>query len=219
MNNVQLSEHIRANYPLTSRSIKLKKAAYGEFVNDADYIVSPMVDGKQKRCPAYQKWVSMVLRCNHQGCLKRRPTYSNSIICDEWKSFMSFRAWWIKNQVDGWQLDKDLLVPGNKTYSPDTCVFVPLWLNTFLCDQGKNRGAWPIGVCFTEKRNRFSAYCRDPIRKRGVTIGRYKTLEEARDAYVSTKLMHAESLKCEIDKIDPRLFASIKQIIESRRYD
>lgn len=217
MNNVQLSEYIRANYPLTSRSIKLKKAAYGEFVNDADYIVSPRVNGKQKRCPAYERWISMVLRCNHQGCLKRRPTYSNSIICDEWKSFMSFRAWWIANQVDGWHLDKDLLVPGNKTYSPSTCVFVPPWLNTFLCDQGKNRGEWPIGVCFTENRNRFSAYCRDPIRKKGMTIGRYKTLEEARDAYVSTKLMHAESLKREIDEIDPRLFESIKQIIESRR--
>lgn len=32
----------------------------------------------------------------------------------------------------GWQLDKDLLCPGNKVYGPDTCLWLPRSLNSAL---------------------------------------------------------------------------------------
>lgn len=40
---------------------------------------------------------------------KKWPSYIGVTVCDEWRSFMKFREWWLENHVDGWQIDKDLL--------------------------------------------------------------------------------------------------------------
>lgn len=217
MNNIELSNFIRFNYRLTSRSLKLKRVTFGEFVNDADYLVSPRIDGKQKRCPAYSSWMAMIIRCNHPSALKKRPEYINVSICREWNSFMSFRKWWVLNSVDGYHLDKDLIIPNNKEYSPSSCVFIPHWLNTFLCDQKSNRGEYAVGVSYRKSRGKFAAECRDPIRKKGCTIGYFDSEIEANHAYVERKLHHLNLLADEIDKIDARIFGVAMQIIESRR--
>ena len=217
MSDVDLSNSIRNGNPLTSRSIKLKRLIFDDFVNDADYVVSPRIDGKQLRCPAYAKWISMVFRCNHPSCLSKRPEYVGVTICDEWKSFMNFRSWWEKNCIDGYHLDKDLLVAGNKEYSPAACVFIPPWLNTFLCDQKARRGDYSIGVSFCSRRGKYIAECRDPIRKVGSTVGRFGTEKEANHAYVDRKLQHLKSLKENIDEINTKIYSVAFEIISSRR--
>jgi len=73
----------------------------------------------------------------HPSCQKVRRTST-------WLSFMRFREWWTENHVDGWQLDKDLLVLNNKTYSPDACIYIPQWLNKFTVDAAAARGLLPI---------------------------------------------------------------------------
>ncbi len=49
-------------------------------------------------------------------------------------------------------MDKDILVPGNKEYAPDKCIFVDQALNKLLTDRGRARGKWPLGVTFTHGR-------------------------------------------------------------------
>lgn len=46
-------------------------------------------------------------------------------VCDEWKStYQNFLTWAIQTGYrKGLQLDKDIKVPGNKIYSPDTCIW------------------------------------------------------------------------------------------------
>ena len=43
----------------------------------------------------------------------------------------------VQQNSEGRYLDKDILVRGNKLYSPDTCLFVPQEINNLLTVQNK----------------------------------------------------------------------------------
>lgn len=113
----------------------------GEGVNDADYNVTKFVfgpDGKRIRewvCPFYEKWMNLMRRAAKGGC-RKIGCYSNAEICEEWKTFSNFKAWMEKKDWEGNVLDKDLKGDG-KLYSPDTCMFIPNELNSFLVGKRK----------------------------------------------------------------------------------
>ena len=81
-------------------------------------------------------------------------------------------------------MDKDILVKGNKVYSPETCCFVPSEVNLLFSKTGKLRGSLPIGV----KTNGYGAY-QASLRCHGKhkTLGQFKTCEEAFQAYKAAK--------------------------------
>ena len=82
---------------------------------------------------------------------QRQPTYRDVTVCEEWHSFMRFRAWMVEQDWEGKELDKDILFQGNKVYSPDTCVFVDKAVNLFLTDCAASRGEWPLGFAGTNE--------------------------------------------------------------------
>lgn len=45
-----------------------------------------------------------------------------------------------------WNLDKDILLKGNKSYSSETCIFVPNDINTVFINHQSSRGTYPLGV-------------------------------------------------------------------------
>jgi len=73
---------------------------------------------------AYTAWMNMLRRCYCPIFHKRQPTYINCIVCDEWLNFGEFEAWYNDNYVEGFELDKDVKIKGNKEYSPLACSFV-----------------------------------------------------------------------------------------------
>lgn len=111
---------------------------YGVGVNDADYPVKPVIhfgSKKRKICPYYQKWKSMLERCYSEKYQAVQPTYKGCKVCDEWLVFSNFKAWVISNNIadiSGYELDKDLLKAGNKKYSKENCILVPMIVNRFL---------------------------------------------------------------------------------------
>lgn len=148
-------------YPIKENGVS------GVAINDVDYVVSikeTLPNGKRKRvwmCPAYSTWDNMIKRGYSQEFKGRRPTYQNVAVCDEWLVFSNFRQWWVENNVRNWQLEKDILVKGNLIYSPDTCVYVPNYLNTLLADSAAIRGDYPLGVCFVALRVKpYRSQCR-----------------------------------------------------------
>ena len=86
-------------------------------------------------------------------------------------------------------LDKDILVKGNKTYSPNTCVFVPQNINTLFIKSNKIRGKYPIGVTFNKDKNKYQAQCNTLINGKNMkkTLRLYNTIEEAFNAYKQFK--------------------------------
>lgn len=82
----------------------------------------------------YGLWYQMLRRCYDREQMERKQgrTYSDCYVCDRWFRLSNFAA--DIKKLDGytdWEtkvgycLDKDIRVPGNKVYSPSTCIFVP----------------------------------------------------------------------------------------------
>lgn len=63
----------------------------------------------------------------------------------EWFIFSNFLKWSIENYIEGWELDKDILVLHNKIYSAENCTFVPNYLNCLIKQKSNDNGN-PLGV-------------------------------------------------------------------------
>lgn len=157
----------------------MSKLIRGVGVNDANYRVSPAINGVQTICPYYKRWTSMIERCYSATYQLRRPTYIGCTVCEEWKKFSAFRLWMEKQDWQGNELDKDLLIQGNKRYSPEACIFISREINTLLNDSKAQRGKYPRGVCLVG--NKYKARVR--INGGNKHLGLYDTPELAYDAY------------------------------------
>ena len=102
----------------------------------------------------YKKWTHMLERCYNPYKINEFPTYKDCYVCDEWLNFQNFAKWYEENyyEVKGevMCLDKDILIKGNKIYSPETCIFVPERINTLFTRSDKSRGKYPIGITFNK---------------------------------------------------------------------
>lgn len=116
--------------PASKTSIAGRKLLHGVGVNDADYVVRPTVNGLKSICPIYSRWASMLARCYCKKSLIDNPSYAGCSVCEEWLLFSSFSKWCVINYVDGYHLDKDIRIKGNKVYSPEACMFVTAKKNT-----------------------------------------------------------------------------------------
>ena len=67
-----------------------------------------------------------------QRCLRPRdfPSYIGCTIVPDWYNFQNFAAWYDDNYINGYELDKDTKVLGNRSYGPDTCLFISRANNT-----------------------------------------------------------------------------------------
>lgn len=215
MNRVELSLHIEASYPANKLSIAMRKPMCGIGVNDAHYMTTPRVNGVKLMDPAYRDWANMLARSYDPKFHKKQPTYVGVTVCKEWHSFSEFRAWWLANYRDGFSLDKDLLVVGNRQYAPDTCIYIPQWLNKFTTDSGAARGELPIGVSLYKKTGKYRSHCCNPITHELHCLGYFKTPEEAHDAWLKYKLALADQLKPDMDAIDKRIHPNVVTIIRA----
>lgn len=163
----------------------------GVGINDADYPVAWTVAGVKTVCPIYKIWKSLLRRLYDEKWLTLNPTYLECSICEEWLSFSNFRSWVLTQEYSGLVLDKDLLVKGNKHYSPPTCIFVPVIVNAFMTEVQSTNSGLPIGVF--KNRNLYRAQCSNPFGGRIKSIG-FLTIEEAAKEYRRMKLEFAIEL-------------------------
>ena len=88
-------------------------SVYGIGVLGAKY---PSREG-DRNTKEYMLWCSMLQRCYSTTLKKKRPTYEGCEVSENFKSYEYFYEW-CQNQVgfnnEGWHLDKDLLMKGNK---------------------------------------------------------------------------------------------------------
>lgn len=138
----------------------------------------------------YQCWREMLRRCYSSTWHKTRPTYIGCTVDPKWHYLSNFKQWYDQQgDVTGKQLDKDIISPQNKLYSPDTCFFVSLQLNVFFTKSNSSRGKYPLGVykeTATKRRKPFTALIRNGAGKRKF-IGYYATPEEAHQAFIQAK--------------------------------
>lgn len=134
----------------------------------------------------YRMWFDMLRRCYDEKYKNTKCTYIDCCVCEEWKRFSVFHKWFDKHKEEykeGYQLDKDILVKGNKVYSPETCCFVPAFINALILNGGAKRntknGDTPIGVTYYCKRY----YARMSKYGEVVKIGSFDNEKDAFNAY------------------------------------
>ena len=180
--------------------MKRNRLVYGVGTNDADYTVKVQktVAGKYITvwdCPYYDRWKSMLRRCYSKKSQVKFPTYKGCSVCEEWLYFSNFKKWMELQNWKGRALDKDFLVEGNKVYSPDTCLFIPNKLNSFVVTSSKTRGIYPLGVYYQKKhKNMINEYNKPYVSKsnnqtnKQIFLGSYTTPEAAHQRYLVEKL-------------------------------
>ena len=209
-----------------------RRLTYGKGINDAEYNTQQMhrddsgVLVLDWVCPYYAVWRDMLKRCLSVKHKNKCPAYADVICCNEWLVFSNFKSWMEQQDWEGKHLDKDLLVYQNKVYSPETCVFIPQELNSFLVRNDVNRGELPLGVTLCslihgiyQPSKKYAAYCGHSLTKNGkrtsCVLGRFYTKEDAHRAWQQEKmrlvLMHIDNTNCELtQKGLRRVYTKIK---------
>lgn len=129
---------------------------YGVGFNDRKY--ATQVSGKMVR--EYSVWKGMLKRCYGKTDEK---AYRGCYVSENFKSYSYFYEWCQLQygfNNPGWQLDKDILIYGNKMYGEDTCIFIPNELNALFTGYGCEVYDLPIGVTYHKDTGKFQVVVR-----------------------------------------------------------
>ena len=133
----------------------------------------------------YRAWYSLIRRVYGAKQLARNPTYIGCSVDPRWQKLSNFKKWFDKNYIRGYELDKDINVPGNKVYVPDTCCYVPQELNKLFTDSAAARGKYPQGVSLYRKSGKFHAQIK--MYGKVTHIGYFDDAGSAHAAWLSAK--------------------------------
>lgn len=163
-----------------------------------------------KKTAAYIVWHDMMKRCYYPKALERNPSYIGCSADERWHDFQDFADWYYSHPYasKGYELDKDLLLPGGKVYSPDNCCFVPQEINKLLLNHKSARGRFPQGVCFHKKVGRYAA--RLSVDSKNQHIGYFDCPNIAHQAYKKAKEKHVKEKALEWqDRIADNVFQAL----------
>ena len=183
-------------------------------------------EGKYKSCEngkitrVYNTWNNMLQRCYDPKFHEKQPTYNGCKTSEIFHNFQNFGEWDEDNYyvIEGekMSLDKDILLKGNKIYSPDTCIYVPQTINSLFTKRDKSRGDLPIGVYYHKRDKKFVAKCSiyyfENKKKKTKHLGNYATAEEAFYVYKQFKEKHIKEVADYYkDKIPQKLYDAMYQ--------
>ena len=170
----------------------------------------------------YELWTSMLKRCYSDIFKKKYPTYEGCEASENFKYYEYFYEWCNKqigfgNDGNGnpFQLDKDLLIKGNKIYSESTCVFIPQEINSVLTKCTASRGEYLIGVSWKKANKTFVATV-NKNKGNPKWLGSFNTELEAFKAYKTAKESFIKEQASKFkSQIDPRAYnALMKYTVE-----
>ena len=144
--------------------------------------------------PAYYRWKMMLRRCYSEEFLERNPTYRGCTVSDEWLVYSNFKEWHdAQGCVDGKELDKDIIDPGNKVYSAETCVFVEKSLNALLNQRKADRSSTGIiGVSrHPYAKHKFVSFCK--VHGKNIYLGIFDNVDDASKVYRAYKINYIRS--------------------------
>lgn len=189
-----------------SSRTKPETILFGVGINDADYNVTigHRENGKKVFdwiCPVYTTWMAMLRRCYSKVAKERHTSYTCETVHPDWLRFSGFRAWMIKQDWEDKVLDKDFLSEGCKQYSPETCVFIPKWLNNCIQDRSKHLGEYLPGVYWHKNMGKFKASLSRGMGRKTVHLGYFDTQEEGHMVWRDAKAeVYREIIETQTDQ-------------------
>ena len=162
-----------------------------------------------KTTKEYEEWTSMLKRGFNKEYKNKYHTYEDVTVDEYFYNFQNYCEWrednYYKIKGEQMELDKDILVKGNKIYSPDTCIFVPQRINYLFIKSNAIRGDYPIGINYHKASGKYVAKC--SILNETKYLGCYDTPEEAFLVYKKFKEAYIKEVADEYkNKIPQRLY-------------
>lgn len=169
----------------------------------------------QFHSPAGKLWAAVKQRCRGVN-----PRYSEVVI--GFRDFQDFAEWcsrcpgYREKDENGalFHLDKDLRGLGRKTYSEETCCFIPARLNSLFIYSNASRGRWPLGVHWAVREGCFKSQLSDAGKK--IYLGRFTCPLKAHKAWQIGKIAvferEASSLPHSIAWLRPYLLAHAQRV-------
>ena len=108
---------------------------------------------------AFKRWSHMLHRCYDKATQQRHPTYLGCTVVEDWHNFQKYAEWFDRVAWEGCEIDKDILVVGNRVYGPDTCKAVSKEENVINSCAKNYKFINPKGI-LVEIYN-LSKFCRD----------------------------------------------------------
>lgn len=178
---------------------KKEKLVFGVGVNDYEETIQYL--GKPIR--SYRTWQSMIKRCydNKHRSVKDN-SYVGCTVANEWLSYKNFKDWFdnnfptdiVFNGIEV-EIDKDLLVEGNKVYSPETCIFIPRKINSFMTNKKSNNTSGYTGVSKHSQTNKWYSRIREFETSKIKHLGIFEDIEDASKAYQKAREAQCEKAK------------------------
>ena len=142
-------------------------------------------------------WKCMISRCYEPGRKEYKTYFRDCTVCNEWLNFQNFAEWYCAHKYpvnERLHVDKDILHPGNKTYSPDNCLLVPQRINMLFLNKPNKRGL-PNGI--VRAKHGYSA------KYNHVELGVFDTVEEAFFCYAKEKERKIQEVADEYKNVIP----------------
>ena len=156
----------------------------------------------------YNVWFDMIRRCYNPYLLNnnRYARYRDCKVCNEWLNLQKFGEWYEKNYYEvnneTMHLDKDILIKGNKIYSPKTCIFVPQIINDIFVKQVRKSTELPTGCYICDNKLFMSCRIGDKrVYKSGYNLN---DVEEAFDDYKLIKEKYIKEVAEKYKKFIPK---------------
>ena len=166
------------------------------FVGEGKYKITE----NNKATKYYIHWKGILERCYDEKRINKYPRYKGCSMKEEWLNFQIFSKWLDDNyySIEGQRMciDKDILIKGNKIYSPETCLVVPNNINVLFTKSDKTRGNCLIGVDFHKSSGKYRARCSVETDSgyKNITLGFYETEIEAFNVYKEFKENHIKEV-------------------------
>ena len=128
----------------------------------------------------------MLERCYSKKFLESNQSYIGTSVCSEWLYAAEFKKWMDQQDWRGKCLDKDIIVPGSRLYSPKTCAFVLQATNKFVA-RDASRGEYPTGVYLCKRTGKYRAQCENIFTGKKEHLGYFSTPEEAHECWRKRK--------------------------------
>lgn len=146
-------------------------------------------DENDRKTPEYTTWNNMIQRCYVEEYIKTHPAYGDCIIIDEWHNFQNFAKWYHENFYDVGEgrmhIDKDILMKGNRLYSPERCLIIPQRINMIFMNKPNSQGL-PNGI--NKMKSGYRAMYNTKY------LGIFKSVEEAINAHDTEMRIHIKSV-------------------------
>ncbi len=165
----------------------MKKLVYGHGINDLPRRSCFLDEDENRKQKVYwSRWRQMLRRAYSSEFQEIHKSYIGVTVCEEWHLLSNFVDWMKKQDWIGKDLDKDIMYPKNKVYSPDTCIFIAPYINKLMTNSMDKIGKHPTGVHYVKHLKKYRA--RINVFGKKKHLGYFKTPKGASIAYNNEKI-------------------------------